>query len=251
MVFQDPMSSLDPRQSVESLLVEGMRAHGLDTDGPVDEEAAARAARGRRACPRRRSRSTRTSSPAASASASASPARSRSSPSSSSPTSRSSALDVSVQAQVINLLEELQDEFDLTYLVIAHDLAVVRHISDRIGVMYLGGLVEEATADDLYAAAAPPVHPRPALRRARAGPDGRGHPGADPAHRRPPVALATLRPDAGSTPAAPGARRPGATTSDRRCAPSTSPGCPPATASPATGRSRSSGARSGRTRSPR
>ena len=57
---------------------------------------------------------------------------------------------------VINLLEELQDEFGLTYLVVAHDLAVVRHISDRIGVMYLGGLVEEATADDLYAT---PLHP--------------------------------------------------------------------------------------------
>ncbi|MDO5535200.1 MAG: ABC transporter ATP-binding protein, partial [Propionibacteriaceae bacterium] len=61
-----------------------------------------------------------------------------------------------VQAQVINLLEDLQNEFGLTYLVIAHDLAVVRHISDRIGVMYLGALVEEADADDLYAA---PLHP--------------------------------------------------------------------------------------------
>jgi peptide/nickel transport system ATP-binding protein len=61
-----------------------------------------------------------------------------------------------VQAQVINLLEDLQEEFGLTYLVVAHDLAVVRHISDRIGVMYLGALVEEAAADDLYAQ---PLHP--------------------------------------------------------------------------------------------
>jgi peptide/nickel transport system ATP-binding protein len=61
-----------------------------------------------------------------------------------------------VQAQVINLLEDLQDEFGLTYLVVAHDLAVVRHISDRVGVMYLGALVEEAVADDLYAQ---PLHP--------------------------------------------------------------------------------------------
>jgi peptide/nickel transport system ATP-binding protein len=61
-----------------------------------------------------------------------------------------------VQAQVINLLEDLQEEFGLTYLVVAHDLAVVRHISDRIGVMYLGGIVEEAAADDLYAQ---PLHP--------------------------------------------------------------------------------------------
>ena len=67
-----------------------------------------------------------------------------------------SALDVSVQAQVINLLSELQERLGLTYLVIAHDLAVVRHVSDVIGVMYLGTLVEEASSDDLYAA---PAHP--------------------------------------------------------------------------------------------
>ncbi|KOS03422.1 peptide ABC transporter substrate-binding protein, partial [Paenibacillus polymyxa] len=67
-----------------------------------------------------------------------------------------SALDVSIQAQVINTLEDLQQEFGLTYLFIAHDLSMVRHISDRIGVMYHGRLVEVADADELYEQ---PAHP--------------------------------------------------------------------------------------------
>jgi peptide/nickel transport system ATP-binding protein len=67
-----------------------------------------------------------------------------------------SALDVSIQAQIINLLEELQQKFSLTYLFIAHDLAVVRHISDRVIVMYLGRVMEIADRDTLYAE---PLHP--------------------------------------------------------------------------------------------
>jgi peptide/nickel transport system ATP-binding protein len=155
MVFQDPMSSLDPRQSVESLLVEGMRAHGL----AKDEKATAR---------RLRELLTAVGLPAAAL---------KKYPHEFSGGQRQrigiaralsvepklivadepvSALDVSVQAQVINLLDDLQKEFGLTYLVVAHDLAVVRHISDRIGVMYLGGLVEEAAADELYST---PLHP--------------------------------------------------------------------------------------------
>ncbi len=155
MIFQDPMGSLDPRQSVEALLVEGMRAHGIVKDA-------------KEAAPRLRQLLADVGLPVAAL---------KKYPHEFSGGQRQrigiaralsvdpelivadepvSALDVSVQAQVINLMSDLQEQYGLTYLVIAHDLAVVRHISDRVGVMYLGGIVEEAPADDLYTS---PLHP--------------------------------------------------------------------------------------------
>ncbi|GAA4120257.1 ATP-binding cassette domain-containing protein [Knoellia locipacati] len=155
MVFQDPLSSLDPRQSVESLLFEGMKAHGIAKNAKearprlvellnavgLPEAALAKYPHEFSGGQRQRIGIARALSVNPKLIVADEPV---------------SALDVSVQAQVINLLEDLQDEFGLTYLVVAHDLAVVRHISDRIGVMYLGALAEEAEADDLYAA---PLHP--------------------------------------------------------------------------------------------
>ncbi|MBB5958946.1 peptide/nickel transport system ATP-binding protein [Saccharothrix tamanrassetensis] len=155
MVFQDPMSSLDPRQSVESILVEGLRAHDLDkgkeSTGKRLRElltAVGLASTSLRKYPHEFSGGQRQRIGIARALTVEPDLIIADEP--------VSALDVSVQAQVVNLLEELQDQFGLTYLVIAHDLAVVRHISDRVGVMYLGGLVEEASSDDLYAE---PLHP--------------------------------------------------------------------------------------------
>ncbi|HEY8475221.1 MAG TPA: oligopeptide/dipeptide ABC transporter ATP-binding protein [Natronosporangium sp.] len=155
MIFQDPMSSLDPRQNVESILTEGLAAHGIGRNRAerrelisetLDAVGLPRWALSR--YPHEFSGGQRQRIGIARALALRPDLIIADEP--------VSALDVSIQAQVINLLEELQDSLGLTYLVIAHDLAVVRHISDVVGVMYLGALVEEAPSDLLYAE---PLHP--------------------------------------------------------------------------------------------
>lgn len=154
MVFQDPLASLDPRQSVQSLMIEPLRVHDPRPQAELIKRAAdmlelvgmPRSALAK--YPHEFSGGQRQRIGIARAMILNPDLVIADEP--------VSALDVSVQAQVINLLERLQKEFGLTYVVIAHDLAVVRHISDRVGVMYLGRLVEEADADALYET---PLHP--------------------------------------------------------------------------------------------
>jgi peptide/nickel transport system ATP-binding protein len=152
MVFQDPLASLNPRQSVETILTEPLRAHGIEYDRRtrvrelLDQVGLPAAAAQK--YPHEFSGGQRQRIGIARAIALEPRFVIADEP--------VSALDVSIQAQVLNLLEELQQKLGLTYLVIAHDLAVVRHVSDEVAVMYLGGVVEQASSDALYAE---PRHP--------------------------------------------------------------------------------------------
>lgn len=155
MVFQDPMGSLDPRQNVESLLVEGLQAHGIGDSRSQRRErisatmdAVGLPSNALARYPHEFSGGQRQRIGIARALALQPEMIICDEP--------VSALDVSIQAQVLNLLEEIQQNTGITYMVIAHDLAVVRHISDVVGVMYLGGIVEEAPSDLLYS---DPQHP--------------------------------------------------------------------------------------------
>jgi len=154
MIFQDPYSSLNPRQNVGSTIAEPIKTHSLRQGAAVgqrvlellDAVGLPRGAAHR--YPHEFSGGQRQRIGIARALAAE--------PSLIVADEPVSALDVSIQAQVINLMEELQQNLGLTYLMISHDLAVVHHIADAVAVMYLGGIVELAPADRLYTE---PLHP--------------------------------------------------------------------------------------------
>ena len=153
IVFQDPYASLDPRMTVNEIVAEPLRIHGLYDDGGRDQirellrtvglkpEHGNRYAHEFSGRQRQRIGVARALALRPKVLVLDEPV---------------SALDVSIQAGVLNLLDELQTELGLSYLFVSHDLSVVRHIADRIAVMYLGRIVETGTSEQLFAA---PAHP--------------------------------------------------------------------------------------------
>ncbi|WP_110114310.1 dipeptide ABC transporter ATP-binding protein [Bacillus sp. CGMCC 1.16541] len=154
MVFQDPFASLNPRHTVEKILEEPLIVHGIGTKEErkkkVKEilEVVGLSSYHAKRYPHQFSGGQRQRIGIARALMTKPKLIIADEP--------VSALDVSIQSQVLNLLEDLQNEFQLTYIFISHDLGVVRHISDRVGVMYLGHMVELADSETLYQK---PLHP--------------------------------------------------------------------------------------------
>jgi oligopeptide/dipeptide ABC transporter ATP-binding protein len=154
IIFQDPYSSLDPRMPVGEIVGEGLIVHGgyskVEREELVQQTLARVGLRGQyaRRYPHEFSGGQRQRIGIARALVLQPKFVVCDEP--------VSALDVSIQSQILNLLKDLQQQFGLTYLFIAHNLAVVKYISDRIGVMYLGRIVELAASDDIFAS---PLHP--------------------------------------------------------------------------------------------
>lgn len=148
MVFQDPYASLNPRHSIEQILEEPLIVHGIGTKEERKKqvrdmlEVVGLSSYHAKRYPHQFSGGQRQRIGIAKALMTKPKLIIADEP--------VSALDVSIQAQVLNLMKDIQDEFQLTYIFIAHDLGVVRHISDRVGVMYLGRLIELADSEELY-----------------------------------------------------------------------------------------------------